>query len=179
MTVIFFPQRWTIESGSAAPHLATDKHNQNTTFFKLTQTSALRLYRVPRTSQLLARLDPDLDGSVQSGPHSGNRGVVTHTPGTRSGRPQLRPTALEALGTRVPPDGPRADVLAIPPWEVPNWGRQLALMGVTNPQDCRRFVEDLYQSPAYSNASITCVAGTISDKDRPNNQLVGYDHGFL
>ena len=142
-------------------------------FLKLTQTSALRLYRVPRTSQLPAWLSPDRDVSVQSGPHSGNRGVVTHTPGTRSGRPQLCPTALEALGTRVPPNGPRADVLAIPPWEVPNWGWQLALMGVTNPQDCRRFVEDLYQSPAYSNVSIIHVVGTISNKDWPENQLVG------
>ena len=140
---------------------------------KLTQTSALRLYRVPRTSQILARLGPDWGGSVQSGPHSGNRGVAKYSTGAGSGRPKQRPTALEALGSRVPFDGPRADVLAVPPWEVPNWGGRLVHQGVTNPQDRRRFVGDLYQSPAYSNASIIRVAGTISNKDRPDNQMVG------
>ena len=140
---------------------------------KLTQTSTLRLYCVPQTSQILVQLGPDWGRPVQNSPHSGNRGVVNFSTGTGSGQPQQRPTALEALSSRVSCDGPWADVLAVPPWEVPNWGRQLVHQGVMNPQDRRRFVGDLYQSPAYSNMSIICVAGTISNKDQPDNQMVG------
>ena len=45
-------------------------------FDKLTQTSALRLYRVPPTSQLLARLGPDWQPRTLGGPHSSNPGGV-------------------------------------------------------------------------------------------------------
>ena len=45
------------------------------------------------------------------------------------GRGKLRPTALEALATWVPSDGPRVNVAVSAPWEVPNWGAQLVRMG--------------------------------------------------
>jgi hypothetical protein len=35
--------------------------------------------------------------------------------------PHMLPTALEALALKVPSAGPKVDVVAIAPWEVPNW----------------------------------------------------------
>jgi hypothetical protein len=63
------------------------------------------------------------------------RPATYHIPRTGLRRSAQRPTALEALGARVPADGPRADVVAIAPWEVPNWEERLNDMGVVRPQD--------------------------------------------
>ena len=65
---------------------------------KLTQTSSLRLYRVPRTSQLLGRLGPYWDGTAQNSPHASDGGVVRSTNLPRSG--STKPSG------RGIPDGP-------------------------------------------------------------------------
>ena len=114
-------------------------------FDKLTHTSALRLYRVPRTSQLLARLGPEWQVPVSGGPDSLTGGPVNHPPpAVRPRRPRTQcPTALEALAARIPFDGPHVNVVAVPPWEVPNWGERLNHMGRCAPQDRREWVDDL------------------------------------
>ena len=84
-----------------------------------------------------------------------------------------RPTALEALGARVPADGPRADVVAVPPWEVPIWEARMNHMGTTRPQERKRWVDDLYKGLNSSDAAIINVAGTISNQGRFDNLMVG------
>ena len=82
----------------------------------LTHTSALRLYRVPPTSQLLTHLGPEWRGGDPGGLHSSNGGAEDDPyRQVRLGRPAQYPTgtALEALGARIPSDGRRSDAVAM------------------------------------------------------------------
>ena len=143
-------------------------------FDKLTATSALRLYRVPVTSQLRSRLGADWAFDPRGGPDPGNGGLVTYQPPLVGPRVRAqRPTALEALGQRVPVEGPHADVVAIPPWEVPNWEGRTNHMGITTPQDRKAWVDDLYRSSPESGVSIISVAATVSNKGRYDDLMVG------
>jgi hypothetical protein len=83
---------------------------------KLTYTSALRLYRLPQASQLLRRLGPDWYVLGQ-----GDLPLLVPRSRVLPGKRNQCPTALEALALKVPSKGPRVDVVAIAPWEVPNW----------------------------------------------------------
>jgi hypothetical protein len=96
---------------------------------KLTYTSALRLYRLPRASQLLRRL-----GTDWYVPSQGDLPLPVPRSRVLPGKRNQRPTALEALALKVPSVGPRVDVVAIAPWEVPNWVAHVSLMGVTDLQ---------------------------------------------
>ena len=143
-------------------------------FDKLTATSALRLYRVPVTSQLRSRLGADWVFDPRGGPDPGNGGLATYHPPLVGPRVRAqRPTALEALGQRVPVEGPHADVVAIPPWEVPNWEGKVNHMGITTPQDRKTWVDDLYRTAPVSGVSIISVAATISNKGRYDGLMVG------
>jgi hypothetical protein len=84
-----------------------------------------------------------------------------------------RPTALEALGARVPPEGPRTDVVAIPPWEVPNWRGRLTQLGVTFPNARAKWVEGLYGALHYGAIAVIRVDAAISNKDRYDDLMVG------
>jgi hypothetical protein len=96
---------------------------------KLTYTSALRLYRLLRNSQLLRRLGPDWYNTGYGDQPTLLPGGVDQPANSRT----LRPTVLEALAQRVPSWGPRVDVVAVSPWEAPNWAARLNYMGVVHP----------------------------------------------
>jgi len=141
---------------------------------KLTHTSSLRLYHVPRTSQILVRLGPYWDGMVQNDPHPSDGGVVqSSTNWTRSGVSKQRPTALEALGKGLDPMGPHVDITAIAPWEVHNWEVHVSREGVTNPKSQNEMINRLYSTLDTSSMVIIRLAGTISNKDRYDDKLVG------
>jgi hypothetical protein len=140
---------------------------------KLIHTSSLRLYRVPRGSQLLSHLGHEWDSLVQTGTDWVLPGPLTVTSWNGSGRSKQRPTALEALGARVPAEAPRADIVAVAPWEVPNWGEQCQPMGVTHPKQQKEWVNELYSTITAPTGAIICVASTVSNKGRPDNQAVG------
>lgn len=85
----------------------------------LTKTSALRLYRLPKQSQLLCRLDENWH---RPDPED----LPSPVPTTRvERRTQARPSPLESLARRVPVNGPRCNELAVTPWEAQNWGPRL------------------------------------------------------
>ena len=135
--------------------------------------SALRLYRVHVTSQLRHRLGLDWCLDPSGSLDLSNEGPVI--PIQRAG-PRVRaqrPTALEALGERVPVQGLHADVVAVAPWEAPNWRARVNHMGVTTPQDHKAWVNDLYGSLPSSRTSIISVASTVSNKGRYNDWMVG------
>jgi hypothetical protein len=75
---------------------------------KLTYTSALRLYRLPRPSQLLSRLGPDWYVAGQ-----GNLPMVVARSCALPGKRNQRPTALEALALKVPSSGPKVDLTVL------------------------------------------------------------------
>jgi hypothetical protein len=137
---------------------------------KLIHTSALRLYRVPRGSQLMSRLGHEWDSSVQTGTDWVLPGPLASTSRNGSGLSKQRPTALEALGARVPAEAPRADVVAVAPWEVPDWGDRCQLMGTTHPKQRKEWVDGLYSTIPTSSGAIIRVASTVSNKGRPDNR---------
>lgn len=106
---------------------------------KLTHTSGLRLYRLPWDSQLLQHLGPLWFASHPSDPAP----IVTRLPLTRTGRRRQPPTLLELLALRIPVDGPRVQVTAVPPWETPIWLPHFTLMGVTKPWLRKKWVLEL------------------------------------
>jgi hypothetical protein len=79
---------------------------------KLTYTSALRLYRLPRVSQILRRLDKDWYV-----PSQGDLPMPVPRSHVLPGKHNQRPTVLEALALKVPSSGPKVDVMAVAPWE--------------------------------------------------------------
>jgi hypothetical protein len=89
---------------------------------------ALQLYRLPWASQLLRRL-----GTEWYVPGQGDLPLLVPCSRILPGKRNQRPTALEALALKVPSSGPRVDVVAIAPWEVPNWVEHVSHMGVDNP----------------------------------------------
>ncbi|KAH9007822.1 hypothetical protein EDB85DRAFT_2175145 [Lactarius pseudohatsudake] len=134
-----------------------------------------QLFRVPRTSQLLSRLGEDWGALVQSGPHSSNGGVVNNrTLLVRSEVSAQRPTALEALGARINPLlTERVDVVAIAPWEVPNWEAHVTYEGLADPNERKAYVNGLYALRHEQSTLIIRVAGTVSNRNRPDNLMVG------
>ena len=97
---------------------------------KLTYTSVLRLYRLPRASQLLRQLGPNWHS-----PGHGDLPLVVPQNRPKRGRGKQRPTVLEALALQVPTQGPKVDLTVLAPWEVPNWAAQTLHWGVTNPAE--------------------------------------------
>jgi hypothetical protein len=80
---------------------------------------------------------------------------------------------LEALGARVPAEAPRADVVAVAPWEVPDWGARCQLLGTTHPKQRKEWVDGLYSTIPTTTGAIIRVASTVSNKGRPDNRAVG------
>ena len=129
---------------------------------------------IPVTSQLQARLGSDWVFDPWGGLDSSNGGLVIYTPLYVGPRVRTQhPTALEALGQWVPVEGLHTDVMASPPWEVPNWEGHVSHMGITTPQDHKSWVNNLYRSLPHSGMSIISVDRTVSNKGRYNNQMVG------
>jgi hypothetical protein len=95
---------------------------------KLTYTSALRLHRLPRASQLLHHLGQDWYS-----PGQGDLPLPVPRSHVLPGKRNQRPTALEALTLKVPSSGPKVDMVALAPWEVPNWGRACVIHGHGKP----------------------------------------------
>jgi hypothetical protein len=108
---------------------------------KLTYMSALRLYRLPRPSQLLSRLGPDWYVAGQ-----GDLPMVVSHSRALPGKRNQRPTALEALALKVPSSGPKVDLMVLAPWEVPNWVDHVLYMGVETPFVRKSWIRDLTAS---------------------------------
>jgi hypothetical protein len=125
---------------------------------KLTYTSALRLYRLPRASQLLHQLGPDWYV-----PGQGDLPLPVPRSRVLPGKCNQRPTALEALSLKVPSEGPRVDIVALAPWEVPNWVEQVSYMGVETPYVRKTWIRNLTEaSPGTSTMLIHLVAATYN-----------------
>jgi hypothetical protein len=135
---------------------------------KLTYTSALRLYRLPQASQLLRRLGPDWYVPSQGDlplpvPHS------RILPGKRN----QRPTALEALAQKVPSGGPRVDIVAIAPWEVPNWVEHMSYMGVESPFIRKAWIRDLTEAAKGTSTMLIHLASATCNRDAEGLGVVG------
>ena len=126
---------------------------------KLTHTSALRLYRLPRASQLLRRLGPDWYS-----PRPRDNALVVPDMPSR-GKSKQRPTVLEALARRVPSHSPKVDWTVIAPWEIPNWAAQTSHWGVTNPAARVEWVQSLVDVGLHSGVEVYYTAAKVTGRD--------------
>ena len=127
---------------------------------KLTHTSALRLYRLPRMSQLLRRLGPDWYS-----PRPGDNAPVVPEQLPSRGKSKQRPTVLEALAQRVPSHGPQVDWTVIAPWEIPIWAAQTSHWGVTNPAARVKWVQSLVDIGLHSGVEVFFTAAKVTGRD--------------
>ena len=127
---------------------------------KLTHTSALRLYRLPRMSQLLRWLGPDWYS-----PRPGDNAPVVPENMPLRGKSKQRPTVLEALTWRVPSHGPKVDWMVIAPWEVPIWAAQMSHWGVTNPAARVEWVQSLVDVGLHSGVEVLFTAAKVTGRD--------------
>ena len=127
---------------------------------KLTHTSALRLYRLPRMSQLLRRLGPDWYS-----PRPGDNAPVVPENMPSRGKSKQRPTVLEALARRVPSHGPKVDWTVIAPWEIPNWAAQTSHWGVTNPAARVEWVQSLVDIGLHAGVEVVFTAAKVTGRD--------------
>ena len=127
---------------------------------KLTHTSALRLYRLPRMSQLLRRLGPDWYS-----PRPGDNALVVPENMPSRGKSKQCPTVLEALARRVPSHGPKVDWTVIAPWEIPNWAAQTSHWGVTNPAARVEWVQSLVDVGLHSGVEVFFTAAKVTGRD--------------
>ena len=101
---------------------------------KLTFTSALQLHRLPGASQLLHHL-----GSNWHALSPEDLPLAVPIKCRRQGSCKQHPTASEALASQVPAQGPKINMMIIAPWEVPNWGAQMSIMGACPKNTCPGF----------------------------------------
>ena len=127
---------------------------------KLTHTSALRLYRLPRTSQLLRRLGPDWYE-----PRHRDFPLVVPQNSPERGTGKQHSTVLEALALRVPSHGPKVDLMAIAPWEIPIWAERTSYWGVTNPAARKEWVQLLVEVGLNSSTSVYFTAAKVQTRD--------------
>jgi hypothetical protein len=135
---------------------------------KLTLTLALRLYRLPRASQLLCRLGP-----TWHAPRSGDMPLPTPIFSLPPSLVARHPTALEALATRVPSDGLCVDITTLAPWEVPSWRTRVKFLGVMSLYTRRAWTKDLHWSMEGLNLAVVHVTAMVSCEGRDDGQMVG------
>jgi hypothetical protein len=135
---------------------------------KLTYTSALRLYRLPRESQLLRRL-----GTDWYSPGQGDLPLPVPRSRVLPGKRNQRPTALEALALKVPSEGPKVDVAALAPWEVPNWVEHVSYMGVETPYVRKAWIRDLTTAVMGTNTMLIHLAAATRNREAEGLGVVG------
>jgi hypothetical protein len=135
---------------------------------KLTYTSALRLYRLPRPSQLLSHLGPDWYVAGQ-----GNLPMVVACSRALPGKRNQCPTALEALALKVPSSGPKVDLMILAPWEVPNWVDHVSYMGVETPYVRKNWIRGLTASGADSSTMLIHVVAATCNREAEELGVVG------
>ena len=127
----------------------------------LTQSTALRLYKAPDSSQLLRRLGP-----------------AWHTP-THNDHPLPTPdrtgmvTTLCTLAAKVPPGGPRITPYPALPPGAPLWGGQVALIPKQNEWDYPPISEEIKNDCHRGlSTNIYCEA-VLSNRNRDDGRQLG------
>jgi len=133
----------------------------------LTQNSALRLYRLPKTSQLLRRLgegwhqptpkDPPL-------PMLNNAGCVT---------------TLRTLVARVPADGPRISQYPTLPHDAPQWNGRVETIPKKKDEDYDCLTEAIVNACLVGNTMNIFCEGVVSNRDHDDMKQLGAASAIL
>ena len=127
----------------------------------LTQNTALRLYRAPRSSQLLRRLGPAWHTPVANAPPLPTRdraGMVT---------------TLRTLAARVPPGGPRIDPFPDLPVGAPHWGGRVTVAPRHDGQDYTAISEEIKDACHQGHATNIYCEALLSNKNRDDGKQLG------
>jgi hypothetical protein len=135
---------------------------------KLMYTLVLRLYRLPRASQLLRCLGQDWYV-----PGQGDLPLLVPHSRVLPGKCNQRPTALEALALKVPSSGPRVDIVAIAPWEVPNWVEHVSYMGVENLCVRKAWIRNLMEAVKGLSTMLIHLAAATLNREAEGLGVVG------
>jgi hypothetical protein len=135
---------------------------------KLMYTLALRLYRLPWASQLLRRLGQDWYV-----PGQGDLPMLVPRSCVLPGKRNQCPTALEALALKVPSEGPRVDIVAIAPCEVPDWVEHMSYMGMENPYVRKAWICDLTEATHGTSTMLIHLATATRNRDVEGLGVVG------
>jgi hypothetical protein len=103
------------------------------------------------------------------------RSVTLPVPRSRvlPGKCNQRPTALEALALKVPSEGPRVDVVAVAPWEVPNWVERVSYMGVETPFIRKAWIRNLTEAVKGTSTMLIHLASATCNRDAEELGVVG------
>jgi hypothetical protein len=127
----------------------------------LLKKTALRLYKVPRESQLLARLG---DAWHTQDPND----LPLPTP-NRTGAT----TTLRALAARVPPNGPRIDPFPDTPHGAPTWNGRAEVISKHPTWDYELVTNALTEACRAGHATNVYCNALVSNKDREDGKQLG------
>jgi hypothetical protein len=74
---------------------------------------------------------------------------------------------------RVPSGGPKVDITAVAPWEVPNWVEHVSYMGVENPCVRKAWIRDLTVAEKGSNTMLIHLAAATLNREAEGLGVVG------
>jgi hypothetical protein len=80
---------------------------------------------------------------------------------------------LEALALKVPSEGPKVDIVAIAPWEVPNWVEHVSFMGMENPCIQKTWIHDLTAVVMGMNTMLIHLAAATLNREAEGLGVVG------
>ena len=127
----------------------------------LIQNTAHRLYKAPKSSQLLRRLGPLWHTPSPNDfplPTAARRGMVT---------------TLSALAARVPPGGPRIDPFPILPPGAPHWDGRLKFVPKKDNRDYALVSEELTNSCHQGRSTNIYSEAILSNRNREDGKQLG------
>jgi hypothetical protein len=80
---------------------------------------------------------------------------------------------LEALALKVPSEGPKVDIVALAPWEVPNWVERVSYMGVENPCIRKTWIHNLTEAVKGTNTMLIHLATATLNREADGLGVVG------
>jgi hypothetical protein len=127
----------------------------------LVENTARRLYKVPKESQLLARLGGEWHAPSPSD-------FLLPTPNRNSSS-----TTLRSLAARVPPGGPRIDPFPDIPPDAPSWNGRVTLTPKTAGWDYDEVTNALTESCREGRTTNIYCNALVSNKDREDGKQLG------
>jgi Reverse transcriptase (RNA-dependent DNA polymerase)/Endonuclease-reverse transcriptase len=127
----------------------------------LTQSTALRLYKAPRSSQLLKRL-----------------GRAWHTPAPNDTLPPIPAragivTTLRTLAAKIPPGGPRIELFPTLPQGAPHWGGRVTLIPKQDGWDYTQISEEIKNACHQGLSTNVYCEAVCSNRNRDDGRQLG------
>ena len=131
----------------------------------ITDNSAMRLYRLQKSSQVLIRLGKNWRPTP---------GHSIPTP-TRS----KAKTTLRALAKRVDPNGPRIEAFPDTPPDAPNWGGRVKVLRIPKHDECEAQAKHLVDLRVAGTPPLIFINAAYTNKGRQSDKSIGVAAALL